>query len=214
MQRGHVPLHLVEVHVRGPSEHECQPRITNDVAGDVEERTRNVEPLRVCFAEQSHGRAESSLIPRDSERRVVVPTAEAAHAVCVVANSQRVTAWQERLDVHALDVRQATKKLPAEAHRSLPCVSVLCVRDVQQPASAATSFGGERAADHGPLPWNLPRGPLDVPWVVVEFLAGQLGIADASVVKSYGSRLPTRHEHAREIAGWSATGTSRQPRRS
>jgi hypothetical protein len=28
-----------------------------------------------------------------------------------------------------------------------------------------------------------------------------LGIADASVVKSYGSRLPTRHEHAREIAG-------------
>ena len=43
--------------------------------------------------------------------------------------------------------------------------------------------------------------PLDVPWVVVEFLAGQLGIADASVVKSYGSRLPTRHEHAREIAG-------------
>jgi len=40
-----------------------------------------------------------------------------------------------------------------------------------------------------------------VPWVVVEFLAGQLGIADASVVKSYGSRLPTRHEHAREIAG-------------
>jgi hypothetical protein len=35
--------------------------------------------------------------------------------------------------------------------------------------------------------------PLDVPWLVVEFLAGQLGIADASVVKSYGSRLPTRH---------------------
>jgi hypothetical protein len=30
---------------------------------------------------------------------------------------------------------------------------------------------------------------------------GRLGIADASVVKSYGSRLPTRHEHAREIAG-------------
>ncbi len=31
--------------------------------------------------------------------------------------------------------------------------------------------------------------PLDVPWVVVEFLAGQLGIADASVVKICGSRL-------------------------
>jgi len=31
--------------------------------------------------------------------------------------------------------------------------------------------------------------PLDVPWVVVEFLAGQLGIADASVVKIYGSRV-------------------------
>ena len=28
-----------------------------------------------------------------------------------------------------------------------------------------------------------------------------VGLADASVVKSSGSRLPTRHEHAREIAG-------------
>jgi len=41
--------------------------------------------------------------------------------------------------------------------------------------------------------------PLEVPWVVVEFVAAQLGIADPSRVKGYGSRLPTRHEHAREI---------------
>ncbi len=41
--------------------------------------------------------------------------------------------------------------------------------------------------------------PLEVPWVVVEFVAAQLGIADPSRVKGYGSRLPTKHEHAREI---------------
>lgn len=43
--------------------------------------------------------------------------------------------------------------------------------------------------------------PLDVPWVVVEFMAAQLGIADPSKVKGYGARLPTKHEHAREIRG-------------
>lgn len=41
--------------------------------------------------------------------------------------------------------------------------------------------------------------PLDVPWPVVEYLAVQLGVADASVVKRYAERLPTQHEHAREI---------------
>lgn len=30
--------------------------------------------------------------------------------------------------------------------------------------------------------------PLDVPWAVVTFVAGQLGIADPSVVKSYAAR--------------------------
>ncbi|ETA03452.1 hypothetical protein ThrDRAFT_01198 [Frankia casuarinae] len=41
--------------------------------------------------------------------------------------------------------------------------------------------------------------PLEVPWVVVDYLAGQLDVADSSVVKRYTERLPTQHEHAREI---------------
>ncbi len=41
--------------------------------------------------------------------------------------------------------------------------------------------------------------PLDVPWSVVEYLSVQLGIEDPSVVKRYTERLPTQHEHAREI---------------
>lgn len=41
--------------------------------------------------------------------------------------------------------------------------------------------------------------PLQVPWPVVEFLANQLGIEDASCVKQYTGRVPTQHEHAREI---------------
>jgi Domain of unknown function (DUF4158) len=34
---------------------------------------------------------------------------------------------------------------------------------------------------------------------VVDYLAVQLGVADASVVKRYAERLPTQYEHAREI---------------
>lgn len=41
--------------------------------------------------------------------------------------------------------------------------------------------------------------PLDVPWAVVTFLAGQLGIADPSVVKSYAAREKTLYEHQWEI---------------
>ena len=41
--------------------------------------------------------------------------------------------------------------------------------------------------------------PLDVPWPVVEFLAGVLGIADASCVKKYLDRPQTAYEHAWEI---------------
>ncbi|GAT70050.1 transposase [Planomonospora sphaerica] len=41
--------------------------------------------------------------------------------------------------------------------------------------------------------------PLDVPWPVVEYLADQLRIDDPSVVKRYTERLPTQHEHARQI---------------
>ncbi|MFI9638034.1 DUF4158 domain-containing protein [Nocardia sp. NPDC051929] len=47
--------------------------------------------------------------------------------------------------------------------------------------------------------------PLDVPAGVVDELAGQLGIADPSVVKSYVERVNTKWEHRREICraqGW------------
>ena len=37
--------------------------------------------------------------------------------------------------------------------------------------------------------------PLEVPWSVVVFVAGQFGIADPSCVKDYGSRPITIHEH-------------------
>ncbi|EMQ96642.1 transposase Tn3 [Paeniglutamicibacter gangotriensis Lz1y] len=42
--------------------------------------------------------------------------------------------------------------------------------------------------------------PLAVPWPVVESLAGQLGIADASVLKLYAQRGQTAYEHAAEIS--------------
>src|SRR5664280_2943814 len=41
--------------------------------------------------------------------------------------------------------------------------------------------------------------PLDVPWPVVEYLAGQLGIADASCVKRYTDRAMTAYEHSRQV---------------
>jgi Domain of unknown function (DUF4158) len=45
----------------------------------------------------------------------------------------------------------------------------------------------------------LPDDPLDVPWVVVEYLPEQLGIEDVSCVKQYTERKPTAYEHAWEI---------------
>ncbi len=41
--------------------------------------------------------------------------------------------------------------------------------------------------------------PLDVPWPVVEHLAGQLRIEDVSQIKRYAERKPTPYEHAWEI---------------
>jgi hypothetical protein len=43
--------------------------------------------------------------------------------------------------------------------------------------------------------------PLDVPNAVLEYLAGQLDIADPSCVKRYTERRTTRFEHAQEIKG-------------
>jgi Domain of unknown function (DUF4158) len=45
----------------------------------------------------------------------------------------------------------------------------------------------------------LGDDPLAVPWEVVEYLAGQLGIEDASCVKRYPERRRTPYEHAEEI---------------
>lgn len=60
--------------------------------------------------------------------------------------------------------------------------------------------------------------PLDVPVVVLDFVAEQLGIADASQVKRYTERTKTRFDHQWEIrrtyglrefaAVWSAAATS------
>lgn len=41
--------------------------------------------------------------------------------------------------------------------------------------------------------------PLDVPWVVVEYLSRQLDIADPSVVKAYSERPATQWEHTAEV---------------
>nr|WP_234535294.1 DUF4158 domain-containing protein [Streptomyces shenzhenensis] len=45
----------------------------------------------------------------------------------------------------------------------------------------------------------LPDDPPDVPWVVIEHLAAQLGVGDVSCVKRYTERKPTAYEHAWEI---------------
>lgn len=42
----------------------------------------------------------------------------------------------------------------------------------------------------------LAEDPLDVPWAVVDFLASQLGIADASCVRRHTERPKTAYEHA------------------
>lgn len=41
--------------------------------------------------------------------------------------------------------------------------------------------------------------PLEVPWEIVERLAGQVDVHDPSCLKQYAQRVPTQHEHAREI---------------
>lgn len=69
---------------------------------------------------------------------------------------------------------------------------------------------GDRRGDHNRLGLMLQattvrfvgrflEDPLDVPWPVVEYLAGQLGIADASCVKRYTDRAMTGYEHTWQI---------------
>lgn len=70
---------------------------------------------------------------------------------------------------------------------------------------------GKRRGDHNRLGFALQattvrylgafltEDPIDVPWPVVEFLAAQLGIGDASCVKRYTERPKTAYEHSWEI---------------
>jgi len=68
----------------------------------------------------------------------------------------------------------------------------------------------KRRGDHNRLGFALQLGtvrflgmflpdPTDVPTAVVDFVAEQVGAADASCLKSYLSRRSTRFEHAEEI---------------
>lgn len=67
-----------------------------------------------------------------------------------------------------------------------------------------------RRGDHNRLGFGLQLGtvrflgmfladPVDVPPAVADYLAGQLGVADASAVKRYAERQSTQWEHAAEI---------------
>jgi TnpA family transposase len=69
---------------------------------------------------------------------------------------------------------------------------------------------GKRRGDHNRLGFALQvctvryvglflEDPLAVPWPVVDYLAEQLGVEDASVVKRYTDRQMTAYEHAWEI---------------
>jgi hypothetical protein len=69
----------------------------------------------------------------------------------------------------------------------------------------------KRRGDHDRLGWALQlvtvrhmgaflADPLDVPLVVLDYVAAQLGMADPSCVKRYTERDKTRLEHQREIA--------------
>ncbi len=82
----------------------------------------------------------------------------------------------------------------------------------------------KKRGPHNRLGWAVQWGtvrmlgtfladPGDVPYVAVEYVAEQLGVADPSCIKSYPERLPTQHEHAREIRGLLGTGSSLTPRR-
>lgn len=83
----------------------------------------------------------------------------------------------------------------------------------------------KRRGDHVPLSFSLQLAtvrylgtfladPLDVPPLVVERLAGQLGIADPSCVKRYPERPHTPLEHRDEIKTAGGLRISPRPRTS
>jgi len=70
---------------------------------------------------------------------------------------------------------------------------------------------GKRRTDYSKLGFGLqlvtvrmlgtfPSDPLDVPAVMLDYVAGQIGVADPSCLKRYTERRTTRFEHQAEIA--------------
>ncbi|WP_435802529.1 DUF4158 domain-containing protein [Streptomyces avermitilis] len=76
--------------------------------------------------------------------------------------------------------------------------------------AVALQQAASKRRSHNRLGWAVQWGtvrmldtflsaPAEVPVGVAEFVAEQLGIEDPSCLKLYPERLPTQHEHAREI---------------
>jgi hypothetical protein len=68
----------------------------------------------------------------------------------------------------------------------------------------------KRRGDHNRIGFALPlvtvrhlgrflEDPLDVPIVILDYVAAQVGVADPSCVKRYLERKPTRFDHQAEI---------------
>ncbi len=76
---------------------------------------------------------------------------------------------------------------------------------VRGPARPGGGARGGRARGHRgrhrDVRWlgTFLEDPLDVPGEVLDFVAGQLGIADPSVVKQYAERVKTKFDHQQEI---------------
>ncbi|MER5627304.1 DUF4158 domain-containing protein [Streptosporangium sp. NPDC002544] len=76
--------------------------------------------------------------------------------------------------------------------------------------AAALAEVAKKRRDHNRLGFGVQWGTVrmlgtflsdagDVPHVAVEFVAEQLSVTDPSCIKHYRERLPTQHQHAREI---------------
>ncbi|WP_040838694.1 DUF4158 domain-containing protein [Nocardia brevicatena] len=79
--------------------------------------------------------------------------------------------------------------------------------------SATAEYARAKRRPHNKVGWAVQWGtvrmlgtflptPAEVPDVVAEFMAEQVGVDDPACVKLYPDRLPTQHEHAREIQEW------------
>lgn len=130
-----------------------------------------------------------------------------------------------RSTIHSADVRALLSSyfgpsLPTNLHKSAPRLAAIPrTGTASTPVAKAScedfhkTFPRKRllASRGGDLGFAVQLGtvrflgtflspdPLDVPWNVVDYLVGQLGIADPSVVKRYTDRRMTAYEHAWEI---------------